>query len=165
MNHGREVIFFDGECGLCNRLNLFVLKRDSNARFRFAPLQGSYARRKLTHLHEDPDTLDTFYVLIGEDTTNERVLKKSAAALSVVAHLPGRWKYLSLLRLVPLPLRDAIYDVIARNRHRFLEHVEACPVPQPEWRARFISEDDMVNSSSQNPQPVSFVKPSPDLGR
>ena len=147
----REVILFDGECGLCNRLNLFVLKRDKDARFCFAPLQGEYARAKLLKHDEDPDTLNTFYLVLNEGTPKERVLRKSEAALYVARHLPGGWRLFSWLRMVvPRKLRDAAYDVVARHRHRLFRSAPHCAMPQPHWQARFITSD----SSPQNRPPI-----------
>jgi predicted DCC family thiol-disulfide oxidoreductase YuxK len=60
---GRHLLLYDGECGLCNRLNRFVLRRDRRDRFRFAALQGEVGRAWAARLGRDPDDLSTFLVV------------------------------------------------------------------------------------------------------
>jgi predicted DCC family thiol-disulfide oxidoreductase YuxK len=62
---------------------------------------------------------------------------KSDAALTVLSHLPG-WGWVHVLRLVPKPLRDAIYNLVARNRYRIFGKYETCFVPDAEMRARVM---------------------------
>ena len=62
---------------------------------------------------------------------------KSDAALTVLSNLPG-WRWVRVLRVVPKPLRDAIYNLVARNRYRIFGKYEACFVPDAELRARVM---------------------------
>jgi predicted DCC family thiol-disulfide oxidoreductase YuxK len=132
----RGVIFFDGVCGLCNRLVQFVLARDRAARFRFAPLQGSFARRELVPRGGRPEDLDTMVVLTGEG----QLLEKSRAVLFILRELGGVWKLLAAVRLLPVALTDRVYDLVARSRYRLFGRLDACRVPGPAERARFIED-------------------------
>ena len=126
------LIYYDGLCGLCDRFVRFVVARDRRGRFRFAPLQGSTARARLPSLLE-PESSRT---VILEDDGRFRV--RSDAALAVLAGLGGAWRAAALLRVVPRPLRDAVYDFVARHRLRWFGRREECRLPGPEERERFL---------------------------
>jgi len=131
-----EVVLYDGVCGLCNRFVRFVLPRDPDGRFRFASLQGAVGRDLLARHARDARALDTVYVL----TTGGELLERSAAVLHVVRQLRGVWRLAGILRWCPTRLLDAAYDAVARRRYRVFGRYEACPLPPPEWRGRFIDE-------------------------
>ncbi|HJR34151.1 MAG TPA: DCC1-like thiol-disulfide oxidoreductase family protein [Gemmatimonadales bacterium] len=126
------LIYYDGYCGLCDRFVQFVLRRDRAARYRFAPLQGSTAQERV------PATLDprTSQTVILEEGDRFRV--RSDAALAILSGLGGPWRLAGLLRVIPRPLRDAIYDLVARNRERWFGRRAECRVPQPDERDRFL---------------------------
>ena len=67
-----------------------------------------------------------------------RALERSAAALAIAAGLPFPWSTLCALRIVPRPLRDWTYRIVARNRYRWFGRQDACLVPTAEIRARFL---------------------------
>jgi len=138
-----SVIFYDGVCGLCNGFVRFLLPRDRPGRLRFAPLQGSLARTALARHGFTPSDLDTVYVIADWRQPTERALVKSRAALHALAALGGAWRVLArAASLVPVPLADAVYDAVAKRRYRTFGKLESCPVPPPEWRARFIEEEE-----------------------
>lgn len=83
----------------------------------------------------DPAQMKTF-VLIADG----RAYVRSDAAIRVARYLRGAWKLLSMVKIVPRPIRDYAYDVVARNRHRWFGRHDACLVPTPELRKRFIDE-------------------------
>ena len=126
------LIYYDGLCGLCDRFVQFVLWRDRAARYRFAPLQGSTARERV------PSTLDpeTSQTVILEDGGRFRV--RSDAALAILTGLGGAWRLAGLLRIVPRPLRDAVYDLVASHRSRWFGRRAECRVPEPAQRDRFL---------------------------
>jgi predicted DCC family thiol-disulfide oxidoreductase YuxK len=126
------LIYYDGLCGLCDRFVRFVLARDRRGRYRFAPLQGSTARARLPS-HLNPESFQT---VILEDDGCYRV--RSDAALAILAGLGGAWRAAALLRLIPRPLRDAVYDFVARHRFRWFGRRAECRVPSPEERERFL---------------------------
>ena len=126
-------LLFDGVCNLCNGSVQFILKRDTQGRFRFASLQSEAGRRLMTGHGLDPDALSS--VVLIEDG---RAYQESTAALRIARHLPGAWKLLRVLTIIPRPLRDAAYRLIARNRYRWFGKTETCWLPTPELRARFL---------------------------
>ena len=137
-----DLILYDGVCGLCNRSVRFVLKRDRKGAFRFASLQSSAGREILTRHGITPDALDTFYVIPDFGLASERVLSKSSAAIYTAARLGGIWQAAAMLRLLPLRVRDRVYDTIARHRYRMFGRYDTCPLPEPAYRDRFIDRAD-----------------------
>ena len=133
------IILYDGVCGLCNGFVAFVWPRDRQRQFRFAPLQGATARSILARHGRDATALDTVIVVVDPDGATERLLDRSTAGLYVLARLGGGWRILAtLLGWLPRPLLDLAYRVLARNRYRLFGRLDACPVPGPEHRERFI---------------------------
>jgi predicted DCC family thiol-disulfide oxidoreductase YuxK len=130
------ILLYDGVCGLCNRLVQFVLKRDTNAHFRFAPLQGDFARRTLQRHGFDPHDLDTLYVV---EEPGPRLTARSDAVISLLSEIGGFWRAASvLLRALPKWLRDWGYRVVARNRYRIFGRYESCLLPEEKYRHRFL---------------------------
>lgn len=125
------LVLFDGACGLCDRFVRFVLRRDHGGRFHFAPLQGETAARLLGGT--TTDRVESLVVLDGPVR-----LVRARAVLFVLARLPPPWRWLAFLRIVPAGLADAIYDVIARHRHRLSGRRPACRAPTPAERARLL---------------------------
>lgn len=128
-----RIVIFDGVCNLCSRAARFVIRHDRAGRFRFAPAQSDAGRRLLVRCGQDPDRLETF-VLIKDG----RACLRSDAALAIVRELDRPWPALGILRLVPRPWRDALYDLIARRRYRWFGRRDACLTPTADIRARFL---------------------------
>lgn len=126
------VIFFDGVCGLCSASVDFILKRDRQGLFRFAPLQGETAAAVLGEL--SPDSLTWSFYLWDETGLSDR----STAALRIGRKLGGIYHLSALGWLVPRFMRDAIYGFVARNRYRWFGKKETCRIPKPAERARFL---------------------------
>lgn len=134
----RALLLFDGDCSFCNASVLFVVDRDPTARFHFAPLQGATAARALTAAGVDAAAMqrDLDTVVLLEDG---RVHVRSTAALRVARRLAWPWPLLYYaFILVPAPLRDLGYRLVARNRYRWWGRVDGCRVPTPELRARLL---------------------------
>ena len=131
------LILFDGVCNLCNGAVLFVIDRDPRARFRFAALQEAEARRRLAAFGPDAARLGESLssMLLLEDG---RLYARSTAALRIARRLAWPWPLLAVLLVVPTVLRDAVYGVVARNRYRWFGREEACRLPTPALRARFL---------------------------
>jgi predicted DCC family thiol-disulfide oxidoreductase YuxK len=127
------IILFDGVCNLCEGVVRFVAPHDPTGHFRFAPLQSPAGRALLERHGLPPEALDTFVVI-----DSSRCLTRSDAALALVARLAAPWSWLRWLRIVPLGVRDRLYDVVVRNRYRWFGRKESCMVPGPELRARFL---------------------------
>ncbi|MBC8290261.1 MAG: thiol-disulfide oxidoreductase DCC family protein [Planctomycetes bacterium] len=128
----KPILFFDGVCGLCNRFVDFSLDHDPHGSVLFAPLQGTTAAGLLPQ--EDVENIDT--VVFHE---NGRLHRRSSAIVKLLAGIGGGWKVLSwLLWLVPKPLRDLGYRLVARYRYRIFGQKETCRFPTPEERERFL---------------------------
>jgi predicted DCC family thiol-disulfide oxidoreductase YuxK len=77
-----------------------------------------------------------------------RLLRKSRAVLFVLRQLGGFWAALSVLRLVPAPIADRVYDLVAAVRYRVFGRFEACRLPTPAERARFVDDGQGVTGES-----------------
>jgi predicted DCC family thiol-disulfide oxidoreductase YuxK len=128
-----RIVLYDGVCGLCNRTVQFLLRVDRQRALVFAPLQGETAAALRARHPEIPDDLDT--VVYVED---ERVYLRSRVFVRAARHLPYPWKLGRWLWIVPWPLADLLYRLIARIRYRVFGKYDACRVPDPEQRARFL---------------------------
>jgi predicted DCC family thiol-disulfide oxidoreductase YuxK len=133
-----HLVLYDGVCGLCNRLLQFVLRHDRRGVFHFAALQSAAGRSWAERAGADPDELLTFYVLPHYRSGEVRPVSRSTAVLFVAGTLGWPWKGACALRVLPAPIRDALYGVVARTRYRIFGRYDACPVPPPEFRSRFI---------------------------
>lgn len=133
-----SIVLYDGVCGLCNRLNQFLLKRDRKDRLRFASLQSEFAQRVLRAHDLDAADLDTVYVVLNHGTAGETALARSDAIIHAVQQLGGIWKIISLGKLLPRSLKNAIYNVVARNRYRVFGKSDSCVLPEPRHRQKFI---------------------------
>lgn len=131
----RRTVLFDGVCNLCNASVLFVVDRDPHARFTFAPLQSAEAQRLLAERGYQGAELNTVLLVEGD-----RVYARSSAALRVARGLSGAWPLLYAFLAVPRPLRDAVYNWVARNRYRWFGREDVCRIPTPELRARFLAD-------------------------
>jgi len=127
------LVLFDGVCNLCNASVSFIIERDPAARFRFAPMQ-SEAGGALLRRH-GLSTLDLESMVLIE---GGRCYTRSAAALRIARRLAWPWKLLCGLLAVPAPLRDALYNWVARNRYRWFGRSETCRLPTPELARRFL---------------------------
>ncbi len=133
------VIFYDGVCGLCDRLTRFVLAHDKGERFRFSALQSPFAEASLAHHGKDSRRLSTLYVLVLDPGRGERLLERSCAVIYILRELGSPWSVLATaLSVVPPVAREAGYAVVARSRYRIFGRHEACSLPEERWRARFI---------------------------
>ena len=133
------ILLYDGTCGLCARSVQFVLHHERRAKtLRFASLQGATGTA-LRRRHPELESVDSvIWYAPAESERAERVLVKSNAALVVLSYLGGGWRALAMLgRVVPRVLRDAVYDLVARHRHK-LAGGDVCVLPTPEQCARFL---------------------------
>ena len=128
------VILFDGVCNLCNGAVRFVLRRERLRRFAFAPLQSAAATALLAR-HASSGALPDSIVLVDAAGLHTR----SSAALRIARQLRFPWMLLAAGLVVPRPIRDAVYDVIARRRYRWFGRQQACMVPSDDVRDRFLT--------------------------
>jgi predicted DCC family thiol-disulfide oxidoreductase YuxK len=133
------ILLYDGVCGLCNRHVQFILRHDRAANFRFAALQSPFAARILARHGANPSDLDTAYVVINYDEPNESLLLRSDAILFVLKQLGGVWRFAGfILSLIPRPIRNWGYNLVARTRYRIFGRYDSCPLPTAETRSRFL---------------------------
>jgi predicted DCC family thiol-disulfide oxidoreductase YuxK len=130
------VVLFDGVCNLCNGAVNFIIDRDPDGYFRFAPLQSDAAAPYLDGTDDGVGDLGTI-VLVEDGQTYVR----STAALRIARRLTAPWPLLFLAVAVPRPLRDAVYDWVARNRYDWFGTRDECRLPTPGLRDRFLDYD------------------------
>ena len=136
---GRDIIFFDGSCVMCHGFVKTVLRLDTDKHFLLCSQQSELAHAVLERHGVNADDLSTVYVVRDCGTENERVLIRSTAVAYVFASTRGGGVLGKLLYLIPSPLRDFGYKIVAKIRYRiFGKTNEACRVPTPEDRARII---------------------------
>lgn len=126
------VIVFDGVCKFCNSLVNMIIAHDTQNRFYFSPQQSDFAINLMAQYKLDNIALDTF-VLIHK----KNVFVRSSAALEVCRILGGKWSWFGLFRVVPRPLRDFFYMLIARHRYRLFGKKHLCMTPTEKLHARF----------------------------
>ncbi|MEH0155043.1 thiol-disulfide oxidoreductase DCC family protein [Limibacter armeniacum] len=131
-----KIILFDGVCNLCNGAINFVIDHDKNARFKFAALQSEEGQQFLEKHDLDKNDFDSFVLVEGD-----KVSQRSTAALKVAKGLGGFWSILYAFIIVPRPIRDFVYKVIAKNRYKWFGKRDACRLPTPELKERFVSYD------------------------
>jgi predicted DCC family thiol-disulfide oxidoreductase YuxK len=133
------IVFYDGVCGLCNRLVQFVLKNDRNDVFRFASLQSKLAEQILVRHRLRSESLETVYVVLDYGLAEERLLSRLNAVVYVLQQLGGPLTYVSaLLRVLPAPVQNFLYGLVARNRYRVFGRYETCPLPDSDTRSKFL---------------------------
>lgn len=128
-----HIILFDGVCNFCNASVNFVMDHDPKFYFKFAALQSNLAKQRLTEAGLNTNDFDT--VVLLEDG---KVYTRSTAALRIAKKLSGGWPLLYVFIIVPPFIRNAVYNLIARNRYRWFGKSENCRLPSPEERARFV---------------------------
>jgi predicted DCC family thiol-disulfide oxidoreductase YuxK len=164
MSH--PVLLYDGVCGLCNRFVRFILRRDPDGVFGFAALQSPVASRILGRHGKDPQDFDTVYIVVDSELAGERIFARSDAVIFALKQLaeaaelhsseerldgqraamptqtrprPKLWRLAArFLELIPRPVRDWGYRIVARHRYRLFGRYDACPVPEAETKSRFL---------------------------
>ena len=129
----QRVILFDGECNFCDSSVQFIIKRDPYAHFQFASLQSEIGT-EFTRKYSIPEDVDSLVFI-----EKNKAYTKSDAALRIAKKLDGLWHLLFLFILVPRPIRDGVYNYIAKNRYKWFGKKElACSLPSPDVRKRFL---------------------------
>lgn len=132
----KQLILFDGVCNLCNSSVLFVIKRDKNNTFLFAPLQGDIGNEIMKSFNIDQNQVDSILLY---DPKHKRLRIKSSAALHIGKKLGFPINLLVVFLIVPNFIRNWVYDYVAKNRYKWYGKREACMIPTPELQAKFIS--------------------------
>jgi len=130
------IILFDGVCNFCSAFVRFVIARDPHATCRFAALQSEAARAACARVgYELPASATPSTIVVIQDG---RALERSDAVLAIAQRVRFPWSVLGVFRVLPRGLRDALYRFVARNRYRWFGRTDACMVPTPELRERFL---------------------------
>lgn len=136
--HSGPVLLFDGDCWLCNQLTLVLLKKDREARLRFAPLQGEFGQAALRAHGLPTEDFDSL-VFLPAGLRGPAVLRSDGALAALEALGGGHAKLARLERKVPVAIRDFGYRLVARTRFLIFGRYKPRPLPDPAWAARFIA--------------------------
>lgn len=128
-----DIVLFDGVCNLCNFAVNFIIDRDPSGRFVFASQQSEEGKSLLSKYGIPTHRMDSLVLIRGE-----KVFIKSSAALEIARYLRGPWSVFYFFRPVPYPIRDFLYNLVARNRYRLFGKRDSCRYPTQELKARFL---------------------------
>src|SRR5262245_21416070 len=131
------LLLYDGSCGMCSESVQVVLKHDRRGTLRFAALEGEFGTQVIAR-HPDLRSVDSMIWVEQDSSGSERVVIRSSAALRIAAYLGGIWRVALIGYVLPTPLRDGLYNFIARHRHQIMGSRDACVVVAPEQRSRFL---------------------------
>lgn len=134
MNTSGNILLFDGVCNLCNGLVRFIIKRDPNAKIKFAPLQATEGQSLLKKFDLTTDNIDSVVYIAGD-----KHFLRSSAVLHLLKELGGGWKLFYVCIAVPHFIRDFFYNLIAKSRYKIFGKTEICMVPASDIAARFLS--------------------------
>jgi predicted DCC family thiol-disulfide oxidoreductase YuxK len=128
-----HIIFYDGDCGLCNRSVQWVLLRDIQRRFTFCALQSEFAQNVGQKWNTNLTSFESIVLY-----KNQKLYFKSEAALEILSELPRFSFYAHIFKKIPSFLRDGIYDIVAKYRRRWFKPADRCLWMRGEWEGRFL---------------------------
>lgn len=126
-----RIVFYDGDCVLCSKTVIFLLKADKKKRLKFAPLSGSTSKSLSIADADLKESTVVFY-------NNGKKIYRSTAVLKIAQQLSMPWPLFSFFLLIPSFIRDYIYNIVGRNRYRWFGKNTACFVKQPHYEDRFL---------------------------
>ncbi|MBD1382583.1 thiol-disulfide oxidoreductase DCC family protein [Metabacillus arenae] len=129
----KPIVLFDGVCQFCNGAVQFLINHDPKGNIRFAALQSNAGQDLLKKFNLPTNDLQTFILV-----SNKTYYTRSTAALKTLKYLDGFYKHLVFFLLIPKPLRDMIYKIIAKNRYKWFGMKDECMIPTPDIRKRFL---------------------------
>ncbi len=124
LNENKKIILFDGVCNLCNGFVAKAIRLDKKKESAFVSIQSETGSKILSHLQIDPSKTDSIVLYIPES----QHYIKSSAVLKILNSFGGVWKLMQIFWLIPKPIRDFIYDFIARNRYKWFGKNESCEI-------------------------------------
>ncbi len=130
----KKIILFDGVCNLCESSVQFVIKYDTKDQFRFVALQSDLGQKIIQHIGINAKNIDSVILYLP----GVAYYYKSNAALQIARSLGGLFHLGTLFKIIPTPLRNALYDYIAHNRYRWYGKKESCLVPTLALKAKFL---------------------------
>jgi predicted DCC family thiol-disulfide oxidoreductase YuxK len=128
------IVLFDGECKFCNGSVNFIIEHDPNMYFKFAPSQSDVAQELFAKYKVDKANIDSLVLI-----ENEEVYLYSTGALRIARHLSGAWPIFYGFIIVPAAIRNFFYKQFAKYRIKLFGKMEACMIPTPEVRSRFLT--------------------------
>lgn len=134
MNESPYILLFDGVCNLCNGAIQFIIRRDPDRKFRFASLQSEAGKALAEERGIDLEQTDSM-ILIEPGVA---YYTRSDAALKIGKSFGGGWALLGIFEWIPRPIRDGIYNLVAKNRYKWFGKREECMIPTPELKSRFL---------------------------
>lgn len=129
----KMTVLFDGVCNFCNASINFVIDRDKKGVFKFAALQSDIGQEILKKYGLKQTNFDS--IILEKEG---KIYQKSDAALEIVRNMDGLWKVFYIFKIIPSFLRNPVYNLIAKNRYRIFGRTDACRIPTPELKARFL---------------------------
>lgn len=133
MSDARYILFFDGECVMCNGIVKWMVEHDPDRNFHFASLQGETAAEMRAEREDFPEGLDTF---VFYDDGEIRL--RSRAAFWAARLMRAPWRWARFLRVVPRFISDAVYNFIAKRRIQWFGSTESCWFAPAEEQPRFL---------------------------
>lgn len=129
----KMTVLFDGVCNFCNASINFVIDRDKKGIFKFAALQSDIGQEILKKYGLKQTNFDS--IILEKEG---KIYQKSDAALEIARNMDGLWKVFYIFKIIPSFLRNPVYNLIAKNRYRVFGRTDACRIPTPELKARFL---------------------------
>ncbi|WP_339169003.1 thiol-disulfide oxidoreductase DCC family protein [Paenibacillus sp. FSL R5-0341] len=133
VHQGHPIVLVDGVCHFCQGLTKWIIKRDPEGKYHFASLQSDVAKELLEKGNLSTDSMDTFVLI-----ENGSYYTRSTAALRLAKGLRFPYPLLYVFIIIPKFIRNAVYNWVARNRYRWFGNDEACMLPTPEIKDRFL---------------------------
>lgn len=128
-----HIILFDGVCNLCNKSVQFVIKKDKQAKFKFAALQSEAGRQLLKEYNRSQNNFTTIIYI-----RNNKIYTRSSAALHILKDLGGIWQLCYPFIVIPPFIRNPVYNIIAQNRYKLFGKQDSCMIPTPDLKNRFL---------------------------
>jgi predicted DCC family thiol-disulfide oxidoreductase YuxK len=132
----KQLILFDGVCNLCNSSVLYVIKHDKKNKFVFAPLQSDIGKEIMDMFTIDSNKIDSILLF---NPVKQSLKIKSSAALLVAKELSFPINLMYVFFVIPTFIRNWVYNYVAKNRYKWYGKKDACMIPTPELRSKFIA--------------------------
>ncbi len=129
----KQIILFDGVCNLCAGVVQFVIKRNTKENLLFASLQSDFGQKMLLKFNL-PTTQFQSFIFLDKGI----LLQKSDAALTICTHLDSAWPMMRFLKIIPIQIRNYVYDVVAKNRFNWFGKKQECWLPDENLKKRFL---------------------------
>ena len=128
------VIIFDGICNLCCGWIQYLIRIDKTMKFRFVSIQSERGQKMLNGIHEN-DKMTESIIYLKENKS----FRESSAVLEILTDIGGVWKLIAVLKLIPKPIRNKLYQLIAKKRYHYFGKRTTCLLPSPENKKRFLT--------------------------